>query len=44
MRCLQFSVFFIYVTVIQPDDGRYKRPKHVVEDERMHSVYKECSF
>jgi len=24
--------FSIYVTVIVPDDGRHKLPKHVVED------------
>jgi len=35
---LNLTHFSINVTVILPDDGRHKLPKHVVEDKRMHCV------
>jgi hypothetical protein len=38
-KCIEVeaSPYIIYV-VILPDDGRYKRTKHAVEDKLMHCV------
>jgi hypothetical protein len=33
------AYFSIYIIATLVDDGRHKRPKYVVEDKRMHSVW-----